>query len=262
MNDSELQALLDEAADSFSPQPDVRRLHGLLHLPRRGRPVIYGLSVAAALVFAVGGVAAMSEGPHSKEIVPGGGGESTTTVTDTLPDVKTHAEIEVEVLFPETTEPAPQPVTVPAPTTTELVVAKEPVREPRPPHATTTLKPAPAAPPTTKAPAPTAPPTTKAPATTTTHPPTTTTQPPMGFSANQTWGSCGDAPPYDEFYGTAAAGSTITVSSPYGSGSTTVKADGSWYVKVFFPTAPPYESFTVDVSSAQGAKSFSFIHTP
>lgn len=277
MNDHELHELLDDAANSFTPRPDIGRLAALLHQPRRARPVVYGLSVAAALVFAVGGVAAMSSGKAAVEIVPAGPEGSTTTVVDTLPDARTHLAVDPDDLFPEPTAPGTDPVVVVVdhvepPSTAPPAVGREPLREPRPGHATTTTHvppttkaPAATAPPTTKAPAPVAPPPATEPATTTTHPATTTTtttQPPTGFSANQTWGSCGDAPPYDEFYGTAAAGSTITVSSPYGSGSTTAGADGKWYIKVFFPTAPPYESFTVTVGSPHGTANFPFIHTP
>ncbi|MFQ5947293.1 MAG: hypothetical protein ACE5KX_00350 [Acidimicrobiia bacterium] len=83
--------------------------------------------------------------------------------------------------------------------------------------------------------------------------------PPVEFSASQKFGSCAESPPYDVFFGTAAPGTTITISSPYGSGSTTVGTAGKWDRKVIFAGAPYGETFTVTVSDGTGhSKSFSF----
>ena len=72
------------------------------------------------------------------------------------------------------------------------------------------------------------------------------------FTAHQLYGSCGEDVPYDVFYGTAAPGVTISVTSDYGSGSTTVGDSGEWEIKVEFPSAPLGEKFVVAVSSSDG----------
>lgn len=114
----------------------------------------------------------------------------------------------------------------------------------------------------------TTPPPTTVPPTTTAAPapkpaPTTTTAPDVtvAFSASQKYGSCGEAVPYDIFSGTATPGSTITITSPYGSGTTTVDAHGHWSRKVEFPGAPANETFSVSVSGLGGSKNFSFTAT-
>lgn len=82
------------------------------------------------------------------------------------------------------------------------------------------------------------------------------------FWAKQKYGSCGEAVPYDVFYGTAKPGTTISVTSPYGSGSTTATEHGEWKVKVEFPGAPAGETFTVTVSASTGeSKTFTFLNT-
>ena len=84
----------------------------------------------------------------------------------------------------------------------------------------------------------------------------------VAFTANQKYGSCGEEVPYDKFWGTAQPGSTITVSSPYGSGSTTASEKGKWDLKVKFPTAPVGKTFEVTVtSSSGGSKTFTFTNT-
>jgi pimeloyl-ACP methyl ester carboxylesterase len=82
--------------------------------------------------------------------------------------------------------------------------------------------------------------------TTTTAPPTTTTAAPtvtVAFTATQAFGSCDEPIPYDIFSGAATAGSTVSISSPYGSGSTTADANGHWEHKVEFPPALRGEQF-------------------
>lgn len=100
--------------------------------------------------------------------------------------------------------------------------------------------------------------------TTTTAPPTTTTAAPVvtiAFSAAQAYGSCDEPVPYDIFSGQATPGSTITISSPHGSGSTTADSSGHWERKVEFPSAPRGEAFSVSVSGLGGSKTFSFTAT-
>ena len=82
------------------------------------------------------------------------------------------------------------------------------------------------------------------------------------FSANQKYGSCGEAVPYDKFWGTAKPGSTIKATSPYGSNSTTAGEKGHWEMKVTFPDAPVGEKFTVTITSSDGgSQSFTFVNT-
>lgn len=82
------------------------------------------------------------------------------------------------------------------------------------------------------------------------------------FSANQKYGSCGEALPYDKFFGTAAPGATIWVESPYGSGTTVAGENGEWFLRVDFPEAPVGDPFTVVVESSDGGRAtFTFVRT-
>ncbi len=84
--------------------------------------------------------------------------------------------------------------------------------------------------------------------------------PPSTFSAHATYGSCAFDPPYDIYYGTAAPEATITITSEYGGGTTTVDAEGSWELQVFFPDAPPEKVFLVTVKDGMGgSKKFEFV---
>ncbi len=79
------------------------------------------------------------------------------------------------------------------------------------------------------------------------------------FSASQQYKTSASNPPYDVFYGTGRPGATITATSDFGSGSTTVNEKGKWEMKVTFPTAPYYEWFAVDVADSDGhSKTFEF----
>lgn len=89
---------------------------------------------------------------------------------------------------------------------------------------------------------------------------TTTTEVAWIFTANQTYGSCSEPIPFDVFSGKAKPGSTVLISSPYGSGSTTANEDGVWSVEVQFPSAPYNELFTVTAKDHAGTKkTFSFV---
>jgi hypothetical protein len=74
----------------------------------------------------------------------------------------------------------------------------------------------------------------------------------------QKWKTSSTAPPFEEFSGTAAPGATITITSAYGGGTTTVDPAGSWSLRVEFPNAPLNVAFTGKVKTAQGQKSFTF----
>ncbi len=97
--------------------------------------------------------------------------------------------------------------------------------------------------------------------TTTTIPPPPTTaaaKPAVAFTATQAYGSCDEPIPYDIFSGTADPGSTVTISSPYGSGSAVADGAGHWERKVEFPSAPRGETFAVIASGVGGSKTLNF----
>ncbi len=86
---------------------------------------------------------------------------------------------------------------------------------------------------------------------------------PIEFTAHQRYGSCSEIEPYDVFYGTARPGSTVTVMSDHGSGTTVAGDLGKWDLKVFFPSAPPGVPFAVTVMDAEGhQQSFEFVALP
>jgi Glucodextranase, domain B len=90
----------------------------------------------------------------------------------------------------------------------------------------------------------------------------TTEAPPEGkeFTANATYYSCSESPPYDVYYGTADQGTLVTISSEYGSASVEVNAEGHWEKKVLFEAAPYGVSFLVTVKDHTGkAKQFEFV---
>jgi hypothetical protein len=92
----------------------------------------------------------------------------------------------------------------------------------------------------------------------------TTTQPKevAAFTAGSIYGQCSEIPPYDVYHGTGQPGSTISVTSDYGSGQTTVGPGGGWELRVEFPEAPVGEAFAVKVKDSLGrSKIFEFVHT-
>jgi len=89
---------------------------------------------------------------------------------------------------------------------------------------------------------------------------TTTTVAEWNFTANQKYGTCSEPVPYDVFSGKAQPGTTVTVSSEYGSGSTTANDEGKWSLQVNFPSAPYNKQFSVTVKDHTGEKkTFTFI---
>ena len=85
---------------------------------------------------------------------------------------------------------------------------------------------------------------------------TTTTKATWEFTASQKYGNCSEPVPYDEFTGTAKPGSSVTISSPYGGGSTTADAEGNWWIRVEFPSAPYNKVFSVHASDEFGTKRY------
>ena len=102
------------------------------------------------------------------------------------------------------------------------------------------------------------------PTTTTTEPTPPTTEKELAeFSANATFGSCSETPPYDVYSGTGEPGSLVEITSEYGSGSVEVDGEGQWEKKVFFNEASPGVPFVVRVSDEFGRKKdFEFAYTP
>lgn len=78
--------------------------------------------------------------------------------------------------------------------------------------------------------------------------PFTTAGVPVSKTAFSTYGSCSETPPFDVYYGTAPAGTAITISSAYGGASLTADGSGNWSKQVFFSGAPLNEAFTVTVN--------------
>lgn len=84
-----------------------------------------------------------------------------------------------------------------------------------------------------------------------------------GFFAENVYGSCAESPPYDVYHGKGEPGSTVFVVSEYGSGQTTVGAEGRWELRVEFPGAPPGKVFAVKVKDSLGrSKIFEFVYAP
>ncbi|REK24569.1 MAG: hypothetical protein DWQ40_01515 [Actinobacteria bacterium] len=80
------------------------------------------------------------------------------------------------------------------------------------------------------------------------------------FVAYQTYGSCGEEPPYDVWHGSGTPGTEVWVVSDFGSGHTVVGEKGKWELKVFFEEAPCNDEFAVVVESSDGyRKVFEFI---
>jgi len=286
-----LHAELDAAATRRPVRPPQHRL-----LTASAAAGILALVGAGAVVWATGGEAeheapivevtdavpdttgATTAVTHSPTTVARVATTTATTVPTTAAPTTPVAPPSGQVATPDSHAPAvapspaapPAAVTHPAPTpSSSPTTAGRQLAPARPRHrsAPPTAPPAPttpATPPPTAAPAPTAPPTTVAPPT---HPPATHppgTAPPRGpvtFTAHAAFGFCADDPPFDVYSGTATPGTTIEISSPYGSTTTTADSDGTWHKRLVFEGAPKNETFLVTVSSPQGTVTFEFTHT-
>jgi hypothetical protein len=78
------------------------------------------------------------------------------------------------------------------------------------------------------------------------------------FKAHAAYEDCDETPPYNEYWGTAAPGSTVTISSPYGGAQVSVGESGAWSARVEFPSAPVGEKFQVSLTNSQDGHSFTF----
>ncbi|MEM9465401.1 MAG: hypothetical protein AAGA90_08495 [Actinomycetota bacterium] len=83
----------------------------------------------------------------------------------------------------------------------------------------------------------------------------------VAFTAEQAYGSCGEAVPYDVFSGTATPGSAVSITSPHGSATAVADPQGHWSATVEFPSAPRGDTFTVSVTGLGGSTSFAFTAT-
>ncbi|MEX1287275.1 MAG: hypothetical protein AB1Z57_04975 [Acidimicrobiia bacterium] len=81
----------------------------------------------------------------------------------------------------------------------------------------------------------------------------------VDFAAIQANGSSTETPPWDEFSGTATPGHVVKVHSEYGSAATEVGDDGTWRLRVEFPTAPAGKAFGVMVKNQTTGEAFEFI---
>lgn len=71
---------------------------------------------------------------------------------------------------------------------------------------------------------------------------------------------CDSTPPFNEYWGTATPGATITINSPYGGKQVTAGELGKWEARVEFPDAPVGTMFEVSITSSKdgGTKVFPF----
>ncbi len=80
------------------------------------------------------------------------------------------------------------------------------------------------------------------------------------FTAHQKYGTCGEAPPYDVFYGTGQPGTKVWIESVHGGASTTIGELGHWDLKVTFYEAPCNEEFDVILETDAGdRREFRFV---
>lgn len=80
------------------------------------------------------------------------------------------------------------------------------------------------------------------------------------FWAKQKYGSCGEDPAYDKWYGVGEPGTEISITSDFGSGHTVIGESGEWWLQVFFEGAPCNEAFLVTLTTSEGhEKHYEFI---
>lgn len=84
----------------------------------------------------------------------------------------------------------------------------------------------------------------------------------VAFTAVAAYGTCEEPIPYDLYSGTAPAGASVTITSPY-SATTSVAADGSgkWSLEITFEAAPVGQPFTVTVTSGGKSVGLGFTRT-
>ena len=78
------------------------------------------------------------------------------------------------------------------------------------------------------------------------------------FKAHAAYTECDWTPPYNDYWGTATPGATITIGSPYGGTQVSADQAGAWSARVEFSTAPVGEKFQVSVTSSKNDQVFTF----
>lgn len=93
---------------------------------------------------------------------------------------------------------------------------------------------------------------------------TTTVKELAEFTAEATFGSCSDTPPWDIYHGKGQPGSLVNITSEYGSASVEVGENGKWEKKVIFSDETPLGTpFLVTITDEFGrSKQFEFVHKP
>ncbi len=81
----------------------------------------------------------------------------------------------------------------------------------------------------------------------------------VDITAHQAYGQSDSATPFEKFYGTAAPGTHIAITSAYGSAEGEAWDEGEWYLKVWFEGAPVGEPFDVNVTVGDESFAFSFL---
>lgn len=258
MNEYEIRRALAAAPTHAAVTPDPDRMRAALVHADRMKTIRMAMAVGAVTLVASLGLFLAQTGESTAPL----------DVVD-QPDVPTpdpglpvleiaSTETTTTTAAPTTTVPPAEPDADPdhlatPSTTTTAPPALIAVTTTRPPVTTTAPPPSTTAPPTT-----TAAPTTSTTSTTS----TTTTTVPVEFSAQARYGFCEEDPPYDEYSGTAAPGSTITVTSLYSStAQVTADGNGDWFLRVEFPTAPVAEHFDVTVGDGTDTAVFDFVRT-
>ena len=260
--DSQLGRLLDDAAASFRPTPDLPRLQRMLGgggARRRGAVVMF--SAAACLALVGGGAFALHQQDEPSRISPAGEGEHTEPTRTTEPPTTRGEEPTTSDRErdgePGTSEHPAEP-TEPKPT--EPPAAEPPATEPKPTEPPKTTEPKSTEPKPTEPPHPT---TTHEPEPTTTapHEEPTTTEPTWEWSVHQVYGSCDAAPPYDVFWGTTAPGAKVVIESAYGRKVGYANEAGQFEIRIEFPESPINQPFQVWVVSEGHTDDFWFTHT-
>ncbi len=236
MNENELRQALAGHAAAVTPAIDTDRLAaGMVRVDRIRSIKMTGLACVATAIVTFGAVS-MTQGEDAGPV---------DVVDQPDPTLPTDPEVALPIVDDADSEAiVTAPTSVPATATgtpDHLADAEETI--------TTTV----AVVTTTAAPTTTRPPTT-----------TTTATPPasLDFTAIARYESYSEDPSYDEYSGTAAAGATITVTSPHNPPATVVvPPDGHWFLRVEFPTAPLDAAFTVTVSDGSSSADFGMIHT-
>jgi hypothetical protein len=81
---------------------------------------------------------------------------------------------------------------------------------------------------------------------------------PVEFTAQAAFTTCDSNPVFNEYWGRATAGSTISISSAYGSKVVTAGGEGHWEARVEFPEVPVGTTFVVIVTNSASGTVYEF----